>query len=100
MSEEIEELTAETEGTWQITTQGTIHEWDVDNMTYKRMPGPESHAGVFVHDGRYMQITKVERWPKVGDTFFIWCDDPDDMFTERWRQSSTIVSIVKIEATE
>lgn len=93
----IEELTADTGGRWLVTTQGSTHEWDLDAMTYKRIPGPESRAGAMLQDGEAMKITGVDRYPEVGATSFVWYDDPVHPFAiEQWRQSSTIVSIEKL----
>lgn len=97
MSEEVDELTEGMGGKWLVTTQGSSHEWDLDNMTYKRIPGPESRAGAMSQDGDVMRITRVDRYPKVGNVSFVWYDDPSDFVIEHWRQSSTIVSIVKME---
>jgi len=79
-------------GKWLITTQGSQHIWDLDNMTYQRLPG--NGRGQFAHDNTTVHITRVDRWPHEGETFFIWFDDPDKPeLLEHWRQSSTIVRI-------
>lgn len=91
------ELAPSMGGRWLVTTQGSTHEWDLDAMTYMRMPGAESRSGGFPMDGERVLITRVGRWPRVGSTSFLWCDDPASPDRlEHWRQSSTIVSITPL----
>jgi hypothetical protein len=85
-------LTAAHRGQWLVSTRNTKHVFDLDASTYRRLPG--SHSGAFPDDGRVMRLTRVDRWPAVGGTFFIWLDAPDapDLI-EYWRQSSSVRSI-------
>ena len=99
--ESVDELHPGMGGRWLVTTQGSTHVWDLDALTYVRLPGPESLAGAFDCDGEAVGLTRVDRWPKVGATSLLWFDDPDrPMDIERWRQSSKIVSIVGMAASE
>lgn len=83
-------------GRYRITTVGSTHEWDLDQMLAKRIPG-SSRSG-FDHDGVVVKITLVENWPQVGDVAFFWFDDPKfPALMEQWRQTSTIQRIEKIE---
>ena len=76
-------------GRWCVTSQGSSHVVDLDNGTCQRGPGQGRQQ--FVHDERPMTLTRVERWPTVGEVFFIWLDEPDRPDSwEPWRQSSTI----------
>ena len=101
MTETVDELTPETGGVWLVTTQGSTHVWDLDNMTYERRPGSESKAGPFVLDGEPQRITKVYIWPKVGERSFVWYDDPDDpLFMEQFRISSRIDKIERVKPEE
>jgi hypothetical protein len=87
-------LTPDTHGTWLVTTQGSEHVWNItaQGVTYQRNPGPATNA--FDSDGEPLPLTRVDRWPAVGETFFIWFDDPTYPFAiEQWRQSSTVRSI-------
>jgi len=95
----VERLTEDMTGRWLVTTQGSTHLWDLDAMTYERRPGPDSHAGPFLYDGRPHPITRVEKWPEIGGQSFIWFDDPEmpDLF-ERFRRSSIITKIEKEES--
>lgn len=92
----VEELRPEMRGRWLVTTQGSRHVWDLDTMTYRRMPGATSRAGAMPHDQVMLQINRVVSWPRVGECSFIWCDDPDNPLMEHWRRSSTITSIDRL----
>ena len=84
-------------GCWLVETQGSTHVWDLDAMTYTRMPGPRSRSGSFDYDNQPMPITHVERWPHVGSTSLVFFDDPNEPDrAEHWRRSSHIVSITEI----
>lgn len=92
----IDALSPDDTGRWLVTTQGSRHIWDLDQRTYQRLPGEGRSS--FAHDGGIMTLTRVERWPAVGNTSFIWFDDPTEPhMIEHWRQSSTIVSIERLE---
>lgn len=94
-----EALDGSTYGRWLVTTQGSTHIWDIssDGVLYRRNPGAAS-AG-FVADGTDVTPTRIDRWPAVGSTSFIWFDDPAaPEFVEQWRQSSTIRSITRLSS--
>ena len=94
---DVEALTPEMNGSWLVKTQGSEHIWDLDRMTYTRIPSSHSRSGAFDFDHQTMLITRVERWPRVGSTSLLWYDDPSDgEQTEHWRQSSQIVAITQI----
>lgn len=94
---EVEALTPDSARCWFVTTQGSTHVWDLDALTNTRRPGPTSLSGGFAHDDCAMPISRVERWPRVGDTSLVWFDDPEaPAERELWRQSSTIVSITAL----
>jgi hypothetical protein len=94
-STSIDALDATHTGVWCVHTQGSVHEFDLDTYTYRRYPGAASNR--FDHDGQPVALTRVERWPVVGGTFFIWFDDPAiPTLLEHWRQSSTIVRIERV----
>lgn len=81
-------------GRWLVTTQGTHHIWDLEALTYTRIPGADSHAGAMVHDCVAHLITRVTWWPRVGSVSLVWFDDPDRPTShEQWRRSSRIKSI-------
>jgi hypothetical protein len=93
--DEVLALTPQHRGRWLVTSRGSTHVFDLDLGTYQRTPGPGRQQ--FAHDERPMTLTRVERWPTVGEVFFIWLDDPDyPDELEHWRQSSTIRSIVRM----
>lgn len=94
----VDQLTADMKGRWIVQTQGSQHIWDLDAMTYKRLPGTRSQSGDFPFDRTPMTLTRVERWPRVGDTSLVWYDDPTDgERTQHWRQSSGIISISELQ---
>lgn len=97
--ENVDELTADMRGRWVVTTKGSKHIWDLDAMTYTRLPGPDSTAGSMLHDNIAHRITRVDRWPRVGSYSLVWFDDPDwpQAPFEHWRKSSTIRSIEPID---
>lgn len=97
--EEVETLEGRTSGIWLVTTQGSRHLWDLEAMTYTRLPGRSSSS--FSYDGEPRRITRVERWPTVDDYSVVFYDDPHSPFTrEQWRSSSTIRSIERLRPRE
>lgn len=99
--EQVEELRPGMGGRWLVTTQGSTHVWDLDQMTYERRPGSRSLSGAFAYDGEPHRITQVGRWPKAGETSLVYYDDPTRPYdTEQWRQSSRIVSIARLADIE
>lgn len=92
-----DELKPSDHGRWLITTQNSTHIWDLDRWTYTRLPGPNA-SGRFDYDGVAARISRVARWPKVGDFSMIFYDDPEQpLDMEQWRKSSRIVSIEPME---
>jgi hypothetical protein len=84
-------------GRWLVRSRGSEHLFDLDAGTYSRRPG--AGHGRFRHDGHVVRLTRVERWPKVGERFFIWVDDHEQpAAVEHWHQSSPIVSITAVPA--
>lgn len=82
-------------GRWLVTTLGSRHIWDLDAMTYQRLPGAES--GRFAYDETELPILQVDRWPAVGRSSVVWFDDPSSRLLEHWRVSSTIQRIERID---
>lgn len=93
-----DELTPQSTGRWLVTTQGTL--WDLDQMTYLRMPSAASKPGSMGHDQRPVPLTRVVRWPKVGERPFFFYDDPDSKFWEHWRISSEVQKIERLADTQ
>jgi hypothetical protein len=85
-------LEPETGGRWLVTTQRSQHLWDLDEMTYTRLPGDGSQS--FGFDGEPMKLTKVIQAPEVGNVSVIYYDDPrfPELY-EQFRISSLIKSI-------
>lgn len=99
METEVKALTNDMDGVWVVHTQGSTHLWDLDAMTYTRHPGPSSRAGTMQFDGNAMPITRVVAWPRIGDSFFVWFDDPEDPdLLEHYRISSIVRGICLIQA--
>lgn len=97
MGEQVDALAPGMTGRWLVTTQGTIHLWDLDEMTYERRPGPSTQAGSMLGDGSPQPITRVESWPIVGACSLVWFDRPGDWLIEEYRISSTVVSIERVD---
>ncbi|TLP98616.1 hypothetical protein FEF26_04255 [Nesterenkonia salmonea] len=95
--ETAQQITPEDTGRWLITSQGTQHIWDLDKMTYMRMPSAASKSGSRVYDNMPMQITRVVWWTEVGDRAYLWFDDLEHpRFFERYRMSSVIRKIERL----
>ena len=93
------ELGPRSVGRWRVRSVSSTHVFDFDTHEYVRQPG--AGRGKFAHDGHPMRLTRVERWPKVGETFFIWLDDPGfPALVEHWRQSTQILSITPLGVGE
>ena len=88
----VAELTPGTGGRWEVRARSARHVWDLDFMTYTRLPGPDSEA--MDYDGMAVAILRVERWPAVGGQSVVVYDDPFDATLEQWRRCSTIRAIV------
>ncbi len=89
-----DELTADMKGIYLVTTQGSKHIWNLDEMKYMRMPGEASKSIGFSDsfNHAWQEITSVEAWPVVGKCFFTRVAS-----STNWHRSSTIVSIERIE---
>lgn len=87
-------LTPQDTGRWRITTQGSVHEWDLDAMTWTR--SSVDGLNPMSKDGRTVVITAVERWPAVGSVFFVWCTERPQQIRPDWHQSSIVRSIERI----
>ncbi|MDU0314092.1 hypothetical protein RKE38_10385 [Phycicoccus sp. M110.8] len=87
-------------GVWLVSSlkATTTHVWDLDAMTYRRQPGPESSS--MEYDDVTVRITKVGAWPEVGRRSLVFFDDPEDELWEQWRICSTIGSITRMEPQE
>ncbi|TQJ49279.1 hypothetical protein FBY26_0957 [Phycicoccus sp. SLBN-51] len=84
-------------GRWEVRTRSSTHIWDLDAMTYIRVPGPDSTA--MPYDEREVPFTRVEAWPAVGRRTLLFFDDPYDFTTEHWRICSRIRSITRLPST-
>lgn len=95
--ESVQELTGDSTGRWLITTKGTEHIWDLDEMTYTRIPSAASKSGAMAFDNEPMRINRVVWWPKVGERPYLWYDDPErPELWEHYRISSVIKSIERL----
>jgi hypothetical protein len=80
-----------------VKTTGSEHIWNLDHMTYTRIPQSLSRSGAFAFDHQPMAITRVDRWPRIGSTSLLWYNDPTEPDRiEHWRQSSPVVTISEI----
>ena len=81
-------------GRWEVRTRRARHLWDLEAMTYTRLPGDGSMP--MAYDGTAMRITHVERWPAVGGQAVVFFDEPTDPTLEHWRACSRIRAIVAV----
>lgn len=88
----VDRLEPEMRGRWRVVSQNSQHVWDLDEMTYQRLPGQQSNA--FDGDGVAAPIFTVRVWPEVGSRFWVYVDDAVDGTVTQWRISSRIRSIV------
>ena len=84
-------------GLYLARSRGSLHVFDLDAGGYLRLPGERSNA--FPHDVSVLRLTSVERWPHVGDSFFIWVDSPAEYAVwDYWRQSSPIAALYRVRS--
>ena len=96
MVESVEDLDQDG-GFYLVRSRGSLHVFDLDAPAYLRLPGERSH--VFPHDVSVLRLTRVERWPHVGDTFFIWVDQPSEFAVwDYWRQSSVFEALYRVRS--
>lgn len=90
--ETVTELTSGMGGRWLVTTRGSQHVFDLDHMTYTRIPG--AGRGQFLGDGQPQRIWNIGAWPKVGSSFYLeW----DWTYTQvQTRLSSTVQRIERL----
>ena len=94
--ETVDALHAGLGGRWLVTSQGSRHVWDLDAMTYRRLPGPGRKS--FDYDGQQCPIDRIEVWPAVGRSSLVFFDDPNVPGVEQWRICSTIRTISRLDA--
>lgn len=89
------ELGPNSTGRWRITTLGSVHDWDLDTMTFVR----HHRAGdnPFPFDGKPGLIDQIILWPKVGQVFYIIHSEHRQQMRPGTLQSSIIRSIERIE---
>ena len=98
IGEKVEAIETDMGGRWLVTTQGSEHIWDLDDMTYTRMRGEGRERLKF--DGQTQPIASVGRWPRVGATFLVYYNDPTDPHIEQARRSSLIRTIERLDLVE
>jgi hypothetical protein len=82
-----------------VSSRRSHHLWDLDAGLYLRAAGASSQ--VFSFDEMWHRLTRVDAWPAVQRSSFVWFDDPAEPFTrEQYRGSSTIRSIRCLERLE
>ena len=87
-------LTAEHTGRWLVTTEHSRHIWDLDQMTYTRLP-EYPDAQPHEHDGAVVEIERVVRWPKVGARPLLWFYEPG--LPRHFKDCRMNTAVVKIE---
>jgi hypothetical protein len=90
---EIKQIAAKAKGKYRITTQGSTHLWDMDEMTWVREQ--QDGLNVMGHDYQKVFIVHVIRMPAVNGTFEInWVDSPAGEWM--WHRSSLIKKIEEV----
>lgn len=103
---EIYQLNSDMKGRYLVTTQGSEHIWDLDNMTYQRLHKSGNNA--MFYDGQLLAIDEVIQWPEIGQSFYFFFtykytvsgndfDEDVEVLEPRWHLSSTIKSIQLLE---
>lgn len=92
---QVDVLDATMSGVWLVRSRSSSHVWDLDAGTYERLPDPGSSQ--FAYDGATLTISRVDRWPAVGDQSVVCFDDPDHPhLIEHLRVSSPIRRITRL----
>lgn len=82
------------DGLYLLASRSSLHVLDLRARAYLRVPGERSHS--FPHDTSVLRLTQVERC-RVGESFFIWLDDPREYAVwDYWRQSSPISAMYRV----
>lgn len=90
--ETVQELNSTMTGRWLVTTGGSQHVWDLDTLTYTRIPGPG--RGNSSYDGVPQRIWAVKAWPKLGSSFYV---ELDVSFRQiEWRLSTAVRRIERM----
>lgn len=91
-----DELTAEMTGLWRVTTQGSVHLWDLDLGTYERRPfrAPVDASMLLFPNWEPVPWRQVERWPRVGESFLV---SLPSLIGFDWHRSSEIRTIEEVE---
>jgi hypothetical protein len=92
-------LHADLDGRWLVTSKRSRHIWDLDAMTYERVPaGQDSQQ--FDYDREPHPITRVVAYPVVGESSHVIFDDPERPWLEQFRISSPIRSIKRLSGDD
>lgn len=93
-AESVDALTADMGGRWLVITVGSRHVWDLQTLTYQRLPGASRSR--FDFDGLVLPIARVGLFPVVGAQSVVYFDDPRDWTVQQFRVSSTVESISRL----
>lgn len=90
--ETVTELNSTMTGRWLVTTGGSQHVWDLDTLTYTRIPG--EGRGNSRYDNVPQRIWDVKAWPKLGCSFYV---ELDVSFRQiEWRLSTAVRRIERM----
>ena len=96
--ERVDQLTPETGGRWIVETRSSVHVWDLEALTYTRLPRtPEAAMAI---DATPQPITEVAIWPRVGGASLVLFDEPGDPDQEHWHKSGTILAITRLPESD
>lgn len=90
----VDKMPGDAEGLWITTTEnGTTHEWDMDDFTFKRNPAPTSISWGMDEsfNEKIHLIRNIGCYPEVGEGFLVF-------FTNGMHvRSSHVVKIEKVD---
>lgn len=83
------------DGLYLVTSRGSLHVFDLRAEAYLRVPGERSNS--FPHDASVLRLTAPVERCRIGDSFFIWVDQPTEYAVwDYWRQSSPISAMYRV----
>lgn len=94
---EVNKIPVDAEGLWRTTTEnGTTHDWDMDEFTFKRNPSPTSLSWGMDEsfNNKVHLIRNIGCYPEVGAAFLVFFVDGTHV------RSSHVVKIEKLDESD
>ncbi|TLP98618.1 hypothetical protein FEF26_04265 [Nesterenkonia salmonea] len=74
---QVQRITREDTGRWWITTVGSSHLLDLDEMTFVRMTRCDGTSGTMRWDGQKRDLLEISILPVVGRSFAVVLHNPE-----------------------